>query len=139
MAGSGLLEPGLIYLSRFSWALVVQLSTSDRDAVRRAFGYAMEAFDMAETSNEEPGDDERSRIDREILDYVDGNRAEVATLVGRGDDELLADPHYLRVAELGFRAILARGHVTVEEMEEDRKRMLAEIENYFLRYHYQEF
>jgi len=114
-------------------------------AIEKAFRYAMEAYEMFESGESGDGGEkkegpepevpesqkERLVIDREIHRYVVENRPDIAGLLSEEDDgRKLASLHYLRLAELGFRAILARGRVTPEEIEADKKRMLDELESY---------
>ena len=111
-------------------------------AIEKAFRYAIEAYEMfesGETEEKREGTEpevpdsqkERAAIDREIHRYVVENRPDVAGLLSEEDDgRKLASLHYLRLAELGFRAILARGKVTSAEIEADKKRMLDELESY---------
>ena len=121
------------------------LPESEVIAIEKAFRYAIEAYEMFESGDlgeggekkEDPQPEvpdsqkERVVIDREIHRYVVENRPDVAGLLSEEDDgRKLASLHYLRLAELGFRAILARGKVTSAEIEADKKRMLDELESY---------
>lgn len=118
------------------------LPEEDLIAFDRAFRFAIEAFDMLETGDpagpalpagapDPAGQDERQRIDTEIQGYVTANREEVSALLAEPDgSKKLGSPHYLRLVDLGFKAIVARGKVTTEEIEADKKRMLDELESF---------